>query len=473
MHGDADAPAPIEVQKWAAAAGKPIWNTEDHVYRDGFDCLIGIVKCLNDNFIVSGATKVVLWYDIAGVYPLQPYSVEPAMVLSHEPWSGHYVVREALWAYAHYGQFTAAGWHYVRSACTALVAGGSLVTLRSPDGTDLSCIVETQGATRSQQIRIELQRDLHATELCVWRSDIRNNFVALDSVAVVNGAIELDLSPDSVYSISTTTGQRKGAFEDVPQSRRFPFPYCDDFGKIRSSAARGSLPRYTADISGAFEIVERSEGEGFVLRQAATTPTISWAPDWQPYTILGDRQWEDYEVRTRVLLGTTDTAGVMGRVNHVGTGFGFVPKGYYFSLSAAGGCRLVSVNGKEDKSELLGDAEQQATIRASDDREPGGSLELARAALPMFDPTRWHEIILRLDGDLIEAIVDGQIVVAVRDLRHARGMAGLMAEASPTQLSRPSFDGIRVVGVHAEEPVLDAYTAQVLYPEIEDDHARP
>ena len=35
------------------------------------------------------------------------------MLLAQEPWSGHYDVREALWGYAHYGQFTRIGWRYV------------------------------------------------------------------------------------------------------------------------------------------------------------------------------------------------------------------------------------------------------------------------------------------------------------------------------------------------------------------------
>ena len=94
---------PLTPQQRAAAEalGKPIWNSEDHVYLKGFDMLITIVKCFNENYIVSGATRVVNWYDIAAVYPLEPYSCDPAMLLAREPWSGHYEVREALWGYAH------------------------------------------------------------------------------------------------------------------------------------------------------------------------------------------------------------------------------------------------------------------------------------------------------------------------------------------------------------------------------------
>jgi len=70
-------------------------------------------------------------------------------------------------------------------------------------------------------------------------------------------------------------------------------------------------------------------------------PTISWAPDWLPYTILGDDQWQDYEVSSDVYLNPGDSAGVMGRINHVGTGYGFIPRGYILQVAAAGECRLV------------------------------------------------------------------------------------------------------------------------------------
>ena len=94
-------PASAEVQATAARMNKPIWNTEEHVYLKGFDCEISIVQAFNENFIRSGVTKIVNWYDIAGLYPLEPYSEDPAMLLARSPWSGHYQVREALWGYAH------------------------------------------------------------------------------------------------------------------------------------------------------------------------------------------------------------------------------------------------------------------------------------------------------------------------------------------------------------------------------------
>ena len=63
-------PVSMEERTMAEKLGKPIWDTEDHVYKKGFDCLISLVECFNGNYIHNGATKIVNWYDIAGIYPM-------------------------------------------------------------------------------------------------------------------------------------------------------------------------------------------------------------------------------------------------------------------------------------------------------------------------------------------------------------------------------------------------------------------
>ena len=91
---------------------------------------------------------------------------------------------------------------------------------------------------------------------------------------------------------------------------------------------------------------------------------MSWAPDWKPYTIIGDDAWSDYEVSADVHTGPGGAAAVMGRVNNVGSGYGTIPKGYYLQLEEGGRVSLVVVRGKADKKALVGDAEQQALIKA-------------------------------------------------------------------------------------------------------------
>lgn len=442
MYDKPNAHAPASVQELALRTGKPIWNTEDHVYKKGFDCQISIVECFNENYILSGATKVVLWYDIAGVYPVEPYAFDPPMVLAHSPWSGHYHVREALWGYAHYGQFTALGWEYLDAGCKLLDGGGSMVTMVSPEG-HVSIIVETKGSVAEQDIEVAIELDIPTGDFCVWRSNAQEQFVQLAELRLDGNNLKLRLEPDSIYSFSTTRGQMKGTFAAIPQPSSFPFPYREDFSAYGEPREHGYLPRYFADIGGVFELVAHPDREGLCLRQVIPAPTISWAPDWLPYTIIGDDSWTDYEASVSVRLAAGESAALMGRVCHVGTGYGFIPKGYFLELSADGNCRLVVIRGKVDKSKLIGDAEQQALIQSGLDIGEGGEKVIARVALSGIVPHQWHRLTLRFEGDHIVGLVDGDIVLEARDQLYGTGMVGLLAGGG-NSLSRPYFDDVSI-----------------------------
>lgn len=444
-------PASAEIQAMAAKMNKPIWNSEEHIYLKGFDCAISIVHAFNDNYIRSGATKVVNWYGIAALYPMEPYSEDPAMLLAYWPWSGHYQVREALWGYAHYGQFTQVGWDYLNGGSGTLTDGGTFVTMKSPQN-DYSIIIETRGAKAPQQVQFEVAGGLSNKPLCVWRSNATEQFVQQTNIQPGNGAFTLTVDPDSIYSLSTTTGQQKGSFDNIPAATAFPFPYLETFDQYTNPREYGYLPRYTADIADAFEIVDRPEGDGKCLRQMVPVPTISWAPDWQPYTIIGDNDWKDYEVSADVYLTQSDTAGVMGRVNHVGTGYGFIPKGYFLQLSDNGKCDLVVVRGKKDKKKLVGDAEQQAAIRAANDDSEGGEKILATAQVESIGPGKWHTLSMRFDGTNITGLVDGKQVVTATDSLYSHGMAGLLAGADKQRLSMPYFDNLLIKGLNDPRP---------------------
>jgi len=447
----ANDPAPAEVREMAARMGKPIWNTEDHVYKKGFDCQISIVECFNENFLRSGATKVVNWYDIAGVYPVEPYAEDPAMLLARSPWSGHYQVREALWGYAHYGQFTEAGWQYLDGGCGDLAGGGTFVAMKSP-ADDYSIIIETKDAKTPQQVRFQIGGGLSAKELCVWRSNAREQFIQQSGIKPVDGSFGITLEPDTIYSLSTTTGQRKGSFAGIPAPKPFPFPYYETFDGYSPPKDHGHLPRYTADIAGAFEIAARPDNQGQCLRQVVPAPTISWAPDWLPYTIVGDDQWCDYEVAADVYLNPGESAAVMGRVNHVGTGYGFIPKGYFLELADDGRCRLVVVRGKPDKKKPVGDAEQQALLKAGKDDSEGGEMELASVRLAGIGPNQWHHLKLRMEGATLTGLVAGKPVVRATDALYPRGMVGLMAGKAGKKFSMPYFDNLRVNRIGAPVP---------------------
>ena len=116
--------APPEVQKLSDSLHKPIWTTEAHCYKKGFDSEISLIRGINNNFINAGATKIVFWYDVSAIYPMEPFAEDPAALLANSPWSGHYRVREVLWGYAHYGQFSQVGWQYLNGGYGKLSGGG-------------------------------------------------------------------------------------------------------------------------------------------------------------------------------------------------------------------------------------------------------------------------------------------------------------------------------------------------------------
>ena len=421
-------PASAEVQEMAARMNKPIWNTEEHVYKKGFDCAISIVEAFNESFIRSGATKIVNWYDIAGVYPIEPYSEDPAMVLARSPWSGNYQVREALWGYAHYGQFTEAGWQYIYGGQAELAGGGSLVSLKSA-GQDYSIIIETKEAKQPQQIEFKISGGLSTNDLCVWRSNAREQFKRQQDIKPLNGSFKVTVEPDCIYSLSTTTGQRKGAFANIPALKAFPFPYRETFDQYSVPKNHGYLPKYTADIAEVFEVTSCPGRKGKCLRQVIPVPPLSWAPEWMPYTILGDEGWQNYEVGADVYLNDSASAAVMGRINHVGTGYGSVPKGYFLQLDQNGECRLVLIRGQKDK-----------------ENPEGGESVLGAVRLNNAKSSRWHNLRLRFDGSNITALVDGNVVLRATDTSYAKGMVGLMTGGGK-KLSMSYFDNVFIRGL--------------------------
>jgi len=440
-----------DLRAWSDTLHKPIWNSEEHVYKKGFDAEISIVQAFNLNYIRYGVTLVVNWYGIAALYPMESYSETPAALLARSPWSGNYAPREALWGYAHYGQFSHRGWLYLNGGSGELPGGGSYVTLKSPTG-DYSIMIETKDAKTPQVLRFDVGEGLSRKDLNVWRSDEAQQFVRQGSITPASGRFSISLQPSTIYTLSTTTGQQKGQFDDVPAAKPFPFPYRETFREYARPQDYGYLPHYTADIAESFELVDCVARSGQCLRQVVPAKPMSWAPEWRPYTIIGDDAWHDYEASADVYLNAGESAGIMGRVNDVGYGYGSDPKGYILELDDQGLCRLIIANGKPDKKALVGDAEQQALILAAKDKAPGGESLLGQAQLPNIARGQWHNLKLRFQDATITAVVDGAPVLTVTNAAFSTGMVGLMADGDGTRLSRPYFDNLIIKPVGQPDP---------------------
>jgi galactosylceramidase len=448
-HTMADIPTPDDVLKLAGKYDKPIWNTEEHVYKKGFDCEISLVQAFNENFLNSGVTKIVNWYLVGSVYPLESYSEDPAAMIANSPWSGNYHTREVLWGYAHYGQFSKIGWQYLNGGCGKLNDGGSFVTLKSP-GKDYSIIIETRDAKAVQNVTFNVSDGLSSSKLCMWRSDAKEQFVQQAGIKPQHGSYTIALEPDAIYSLSTTTGQQKGSFDKIPAEQNFPFPYYETFDEYASPKQFGYLPHYTADIAGIFEIAERPDQSGKCLRQVVSQKPQSWAPEWMPYTIIGDEHWQDYEVSADIYLDNGGWAGVIGRVNNVGDGYGCTPKGYYLKLAADGTCTLVAINGKAGEEEL-GDKEHQAALRLAGSSGEKGEKQMVASAAKNFDAKQWHNLKLQFAGDVITGFVDGAPVLCATNSLFSHGMAGLVTGDTKDR-NTACFDNLLINVVRAAIP---------------------
>ena len=427
-HTMSEVGTPDAVKVMADEMHKPIWNSEEHVYKKGFDCEISLVQVFNQNFISNGVTKILCWYLEASTYPIEPF-FDVTTLAAATPWSGEYKIHPALWAYAHYGQFVAVGWKYVDGACGNLNDGGSFVTLAS--GKDFSTILETKGSAVNQTIAFQVSGGLAAGKICVWRSNEKEQFVKLDDLTPVNGSFSLTLEPNSIYSLSTTSGQQKGSFAEQPAAKNFPFPYHENFDHYADAKSFGYLPHYTADISGGFEIADRPDGNGKCLRQVVAEKAQSWAPEWMPYTIIGDEHWTDYEVSADVNLEHGGWAGLLGRVSNTGGGYGCNPKGYYVRLDADGTCSLwLSTQTKNGA--------------------PGN--QLATASVGEIGTNTWHNVKLQLSGTNLTAFVDGKQILSVGDRTYASGMAGLVTGGEGNARNTALFDDLIINSVNGVKP---------------------
>ena len=174
------------------------------------------------------------------------------------------------------------------------------------------------------------------------------------------------------------------------------------------------------------------------MRQVIDTEAQSWAPEWMPYTIIGDEHWQDYEVSADVYLDNGGWAGVMGRVNNVGNGYGCVPKGYYMRLAADGGCALYAAT--------------PAT------NEVAGSRQLATGTAANMASNQWHNVKLQFSGAIVTGFVDGAPFLSVTNELYSRGMAGLITGGNAKSRNTAFFRNLLINAVGAATPKPAVFT---------------
>jgi hypothetical protein len=376
----------------AQTCGKTLWSSEDGIGGSTWAAALKLAKIFNRNYITGKITATEIWSPVTAYYDILA-AADSGLMRANTPWSGNYQVAPAIWAAAHTTQFAAPGWNYLEGGASALLpSGGSLVTLVSTNQSDYTVVVETSDATNAQTITFHLTNSLSTAALNVWQTTQTNQFVNLGPITPANGMFTFTFQPASIYTFTTTTGQMKGAAAPPPAAA-FPLPFKDNF----ESYAPGSTPRYFCDQAGTFEVCTRTDGQGQSLRQVSPQTGLRWTSEWQPYTLIGDASWTDYDVSADVLIETNEgLVFVMGRVNSVPGFTDPAPLGYWLALN---------------------NATSQWQLYASSNLLASGA---ANASTNV-----WHNLRLAMQGTSLRCYVDHALVTNVTDQTYVSGMAGL------------------------------------------------
>ena len=386
----------------ALQSGKTLWSGEDGPWKGDWNGAKGIIKTLVRNYIEARMTKTIIWSLITSYYDVLPLP-NSGLIMANTPWSGHFELCPALWAMAHVGQFTQPGWTFLEGNANGYMqTGGSYISLMSPDRQDVSIIIETTEARSGQHMIFAIDPLWHNKTFHIWKTDSVHHFIEQQSVAVANGHIALNLSSGSIYTISTTTGQRKADYAGIPQARKFPLPYIDDF----ESYPPNRLPKYTIDQSGVFETAML--GRKKILRQQIPQIGIEWPgySNAEPYTILGDNTMDDYSICIDVLLaGKGQCVDLMGRIKTIPEGKAVRPCAYWLRIESNGTYELCKTIYNNEKPSLY-----QKIVLAS------GKI--------IFPLKKWNNVKLTFEGKLISANFNGKILCNIEDTSYESGLAG-------------------------------------------------
>jgi len=393
----------------AKQSGKPLWASEEWSQSGqewGGKGALYLARLINKLYTRDRITKYEIWCPVDGIYDQIIWSGTGAMQ-ADAPWSGHYTVWPSLWALAHTTQFAEPGWVYMDGACgqfDTLTWRGSHVAMRDPKTGDWSVIMVTG---EKRKVRLVLGKGLIKGPVYLWKSTEKEQFIRQRPLRLNQNSIEMELEPDAIYTLTSTTGQTKGSFGIPPESQPFPFPYKEDF----SSYAPGATPQYFSDQKGTFETFQYLNG-GMCLAQVVPDQGFLWYGNWllKPHTLIGDANWENYIIEGDVLLegGDVEIGGRYADRNKLG---------FRWILTRDGRWQL----------------NWQYTT-------------LASGQIGEFKPADWHHLRLEMKGDQVTGLVDGHELTTVTSTAGLKGMAFIAST-----YDRNLFDNIYVQPISPEQ----------------------
>lgn len=237
-------------------AGLHYWSTEDGAVPGDWNGAGCIGRLLNHNFVQQNMSSTVMKSLVWSVYPGLTSQDSDAFLDAYEPWSGRYTVRDSVWAMAHTTQFVEVNWTILDiyedggdptlgsgnpppgiegklGSSGFLSNGGSFVTYQSPSKDHFSLVVEklhgkcpkcpaSSQFTTTEHLtfrlagapRYILPTDYHLSH---WISNATHRFVQLPDLYVdpTTWSFQFVAHPDSIHTVTTTSGQTRGGIMPV------------------------------------------------------------------------------------------------------------------------------------------------------------------------------------------------------------------------------------------------------------------
>jgi hypothetical protein len=185
--------------------GKPLWASENGS-QDMNSGAPALIRSITRGYIDAKMTSYFNWPLVAAIYPNLPYSTV-GLATAGSPWSGNYSIGENTWATAQVTQFTQPGWTFIDQGSGYLggsESNGSYVTLKSPNGTDYSTVLETTTAATAQTATFTVKGGLSTGTVHLWATDVNNPNPATDLIHTQD--ITLKFPPDLGQRILTLQG---------------------------------------------------------------------------------------------------------------------------------------------------------------------------------------------------------------------------------------------------------------------------
>ena len=387
----------------AVNTGKPLWDSENGSQDDNTGAG-PLIRAITRGYLDAKMTGLLNWPLLAAITPNLPYPTVGLMV-APEPWSGNYSVGQSLWVSAHVTQFTQPGWQFLDGG-SGYIGGdrlhGSFVSLRSPDGSDASTVIETTTATAPSTVTFTSLGALSGKPLHVWATNLnstleKDHFVhATDLSAGGSGSTRFTLQPGYVYTISTLATGGKGDATSPP-AHPLALPYGDNFDRYRA----GEEAQYISDMQGSFEVEPcAASRKGKCLQQMAPTKPINWQDDSDAFTLVGDPSWTNYTVSVDAELAKPGMVELIGRAN-IQKRPQSHQQGYFLQVADTGAWTLLKSNSDGDHTPL------------------------AKGSAPPLGTGHWHRLSLSFNETQLTASVDGHDLTTVTDDSYSNGQIGL------------------------------------------------